>query len=509
MEETPLKNLINNIRSWPLSRKLSLAGITLLSLLLFAVIIFQINRVEYSPLYTDLSQEEASSVTAWLKEQAIPYQLKNNGRSIHVPANSVYETRLNLAGAGLPKQGGVGFEIFDKQGFGVTNFTQKINYQRALQGELARTISSLDAVKTARVHLVIPEKRLLPEQQKHAKASVILDLNSGHNLDPSQIQGIIHLVSGSIEGLEKNMVTVVDTSGRTLSQSSGNDPDNLMLPEKLKFKNSLETNLEMRAQSLLDRALGHGNSVVRVTAELDFTQEAITKEEFDPDSIVPRSEHITGSESGSRQVGGVPGVESNLGDNTGIESMMPTSQNSEITNYEISKTVKKIILPVGRVKNISAAVLLAEKIKHGEQGVEANPVPFSDEEINAISRMVSSALGMDTARGDRIEVVSMPFKESFLEISAEESKTNAYNFLTYIKYVIWIICALILYRILIRPMIKTLRGEFIPYNRTVKELESEYTKEVKALDPPARLRKELEENSVTPTRVIKAWLKEG
>jgi flagellar M-ring protein FliF len=509
MEETSYGNLISNIKGWSLSRKLSLATISLLSMLLFAAIILQANRAEYRPLYTDLSQEEAASVTNWLKEQNVSYQLKNGGRSIYVPAGVVYETRLNLAGAGLPKQGGMGYEIFDKQGFGVTNFTQKINYQRALQGELARTISALEAVKSARVHLVIPEKRLFHDQQEKAKASVVVDLNAGYVLDMSQIQGIIHLVAGSVEWLDKNMVTVVDTGGQMLSQNSSNDPDQMMLPEKLKYKNTLETSLERRAQSLLDLALGQGNAIVRVSTDLDFTQEAITKEEYDPDSLVPRSEKITASASGVRQTGGVPGVESNLGGDASTDSSIPTTQSSETTNYEISKTVKQTVSPLGRVKNISAAVLLAEQIKPGDKAGEGTPIPFSEADIESIKKMMTTALGIDTERGDRIEVVAMPFKQNMLEISETGSGPAVYDYIPYIKYLALIFCAVLLYRFLIRPVLKTLRGESIMYNKTVKQLEHENVQEMKALDPPARLRQELAQNSVTPTQVIKAWLKEG
>src|SRR6056297_1297335 len=196
MAEASYKNILNNLRAWPLSRKLALAGVATLSVVLFAVIIFQTYRAEYQPLYTELPQQEAASVTSWLKEHGVPYKLENSGRSIYVPAGMVYETRLNLAGAGLPSQGGVGFEIFDEQNFGVTKFTQKINLQRALQGELARTIGALDAVKSARVHLVMPEKRLLKEQQEEAKASVVVDLESGRSLGGRQTRGIVHLVAG-------------------------------------------------------------------------------------------------------------------------------------------------------------------------------------------------------------------------------------------------------------------------------------------------------------------------
>jgi flagellar M-ring protein FliF len=282
-----------------------------------------------------------------------------------------------------------------------------------------------------------------------------------------------------------------------------------MLPEKLKFKNTLEANLEKRAQSLLDRALGPGNSVVRVTANLDFTQEAITKEEFDPDSVVPRSESVTESKSGKNQSGGVPGVESNLKENSSANSLTQSSQTSEVTNYEISKTVRKIVNPVGKIKNISAAVLLSEKMSIGANGGQATTVPFSAEEMEAIRKMVASALGIDVARGDRIEVVSMPFSQKLLEAGATDSGRSVYDYLPYIKYFLFLVGAFFLYRLLVRPVITTLRAESTTYNKTVEELESEYAQDIKALDPPERLRRELAENSVTPTRVIRAWLNEG
>ncbi|MCF8107794.1 MAG: flagellar M-ring protein FliF [Desulfohalobiaceae bacterium] len=509
MAESSLKTLLANIRSWPLSRKLALGGVAFVSVLFFLLIIFQAQKAEYRPLYTDLPQQEAASVTAWLKEQGIPYELKQNGRSISVPASQVYETRLNLAGAGLPKQGGVGFEIFDKQSFGVTKFTQKINYQRALQGELARTISALDAVQSARVHLVMPEDSLLQSRQKEAKASIVVELVQGSVLGAGQAQGIVHLVAGSIEGLKKNQVTIVDTSGRTLNQRSGDDSHLALLPDKLKFKTTLENRLEANAQSLLDRALGAGNSVVRVTAQLDFTQEAVTKEEYDPDSLVPRSEQVTESASGYKQSGGVPGVESNLGDGSASGQTVPSSKSSEVTNYEISKTVKQIKSPVGKIETISAAVLVAETFKPGAADGEGTYAPISPEKIDSIKRMVTSAIGLKPDRGDRIEVVSMPFQKTMLEGAEAASKPSIYAYIPYIKYLLLLVSAVLLYLILIRPLLKTLRSESVQYNKTVTEVEGELDQEPKALDPPARLRQELAQSSITPTQVIKTWLKEG
>ena len=511
MAESSYKNILENIRSWPLSRKLALGGVAALSIILFAVIIFQSNKADYRPLYTDLPKEEASSVTSWLKENGVPYELENSGRTINVPAGMVYETRLNLAGAGLPRQSGVGFEIFDKQNFGVTKFTQKINYQRALQGELSRTIASLDAVKSARVHLVMPEKRLLKEQQQPAKASVVVDMESGGQLEMNQTRGIIHLVSGSIEGLDKGHVTVIDTRGRTLSSNEDQDPAMAMLPNQLKFKNKLEERLENNAQSLLDRALGQGNSVVRVTADLDFTQEAITKEEYDPDSLVPRSEKITESESGGRTSGGVPGVESNLGDGKSAGGGATSStQSSEVVNYEISKTVSQIQSPVGKLEKVAAAVLVAEPFNPAANGGEGAHEAIAQEKLNSIRTMVATAIGIDSARGDKIEVVSMPFQKKMLEPAAGETGPAIYDYIPYIKYLLLLVCAVLLYLALVRPMVKTLRQEALPRQEAPAELEGAYGgQEARALDGPAMLRNEVANHSVTPAQVVKTWLREG
>ncbi|MCF8024335.1 MAG: flagellar M-ring protein FliF [Desulfobacteraceae bacterium] len=510
MAETPYKSIVDNIRNWPFSRKLALAGMTLLCMLLFGLLIFQARKAEYRPMYTELPRQEAASVTAWLKEQGVPYKLENNGRSIYVPAGMVYETRLNLAGAGLPKQGGVGFEIFDKQNFGVTKFTQKVNFQRAMQGELARTISALEPVKSSRVHLVLPEDRLLQEQQEPAKASVVVDLAVGSGLNGGQTQSIIHLVAGSIEGLDKARITVIDTKGRVLSESKGRESGMAMLPDKLKFKNTLESRLEDRVQSLLDKALGRGNSVVRVTAELDFTREEVTSEEYDPDSLVPRSEKITESTSGRRQSGGVPGTESNLGEARQTGDSTASTKSSEVINYEISKTVKQVERPVGEVENISAAVLVADKFKPGGSGEKGTYVPLSDEKLTSIRKMVVSAIGLDNSRGDRVEVVSMPFEKEVLNAGPSTTEPGIYDYLPYIKYLIVLVCALLVYLFLLRPVIKTLRGETGSYQQdSWPELAYESEEGSKSMDSPARLRKEIENSSVTPAQVVRTWLKEG
>src|SRR6056297_980181 len=515
-EQGSKKNIIQVIRDWPLSRKISLAAVGVICILLFALLIFQSQKIEYRTLYANLPTKEASSVVTWLKENNVPYDLRNNGKSIYVPSNMVYETRLNLAGAGLPQGGGVGFEVFDKQNFGVTEFTQKVNYQRALQGELARTVAALEPVKSSRVHLVLPEKRLLKEQQKPAKASVVVDLATGRSLGSGQIQGIVHLVSGSIQGLDKDQVTVVDGSGNILNKNSGQLVDGELGPERLKYINMLETRLEDRAQSMLNAALGPGNSVVRVSAQLDFSKKMSTEERYDPDVLVPRSEKSTEKTSGASASGGIPGTESNLRDGSGSSSGTASSSSSETVNYEINKTVNRIQDSVGDIERLSVAVLIKDKFMPGGQGQEGEYQARSQEELNSFKAMVSSALGLKSSRGDTIEVVSMPFKKTPVEGTKVSTPSGYYKYLPYVKYLLIVIGLVLLYFFLIRPLLRTLRGESVQYPMTVRELEEGYGEEgqsARELEPTAQLKRQIEqeiaEKRTTPAQVIRVWLKEG
>ena len=251
------KNMLDVIMQWSLARKLSLIGATAVSVLLFSLIIMQSQVADYSLLFANLPSRDAASVVEWLKGHKVPYRLEDGGRDILVPADKVYEARLELAGSGL-SEGGVGFEIFDKQSFGMTDFAQKVNYRRALQGELVRTITSLAPVEAARIHLALPEKRLFRNQQQAATAAVIIKLSSGRSLKDSQLQGIIHLVAGSVEGLESENVTVVDSTGKALSKSRSDEMAGPTSPGMLNYQQTMEQRLEIRAQSLLDRALGGG-----------------------------------------------------------------------------------------------------------------------------------------------------------------------------------------------------------------------------------------------------------
>ncbi|MCF6185924.1 MAG: flagellar M-ring protein FliF [Desulfobulbaceae bacterium] len=516
-----LQILAGRIKEWPLPRKLALVAVTLISVALFAVIILQARTADYQLLYSNLGESDAASIVEWLKGNNTPYQLTDNGLSIRVPTSGIHEIRLQLASAGLPQGGGVGFEIFDKQSFALTDFVQKVNYTRALQGELARTIASLKPVETARVHLALPEKRLFKNQQKPATASVIVNLKPGRQIHESQIQGIVHLVSSSIEGLSPDDVVIIDQNGNVLTRTDDKGLLGSMSPDMLEFQLKVEKNMEERAQSLLDKALGLKNSMVRVTASLDFSQFEKTEELFDPEEPVIRSEQVNEEKSGSEIVGGVPGVQSNLqgASSTSAGATPPSSRSQRTTNYEISKVISKTINPVGTVQKISVSVLVADKIVPATREEEQKSVPRTETELLTLEKMISSALGLDKTRGDKIEITSMPFIETAI-ITADEglSENMLYTYMPVIRYGILLLAGLLIYFLMIKPLIKTLRTDVTQHYKTVQELEKEQAKtaqaaqqaELEALmrDPVLRIREAIQSNPVFAAHILKNWLHE-
>ena len=517
------KNIVALISEWPLSRKIALGAVALISIALFTVIIIQSQTAAHQLLYANLSETDAGSVVNWLKAQKIPYQLKNNGRNIWIPADKLYETRLDLAANDLPTGGGVGFEIFDKQSFALTDFVQKVNFTRALQGELARTITSLAPVESTRVHLALPEKRLFENQQKPATASIIVTLIAGRTLDKEQVQGIIHLVAGSVTGLSPEDVKVIDASGKVLSSSEKENSDQSVSLDMLAFQQEVEHRMESRALELLDKAVGADNSMVRVTATLDFTKVEKTQELFDGDDPVIRSEQLQEEASGNLNNGGVPGVEANLQGNAPQEGgTTPTaSKSSRTTNYEISKTISKTVNPVGGITKLSVSILVADKSIPGQDQEPATSQPRSEEELKSLETMVASALGLVKERGDSINIVSMPFTEppeDVLLVDTAPAKV-LYEYLPFIKYGLIGIGALFLYFLLVRPLIKTMTGEVTQHNKSLADMEQELAAPPPVVDEPLpeippdemilQLRKEIARNQVPSAYIIKSWIQEG
>lgn len=424
-------------------------------------------------LFTNLGSEDAASIIDKLKETKVPYETTGGGSTVLVPSDQVHDLRLQLATQGLPHGGGVGFEIFDKTSIGMSEFVQKLNYRRALQGELARTIAQMPEVERARVHLALPERRLFASEQEKARASVIVALRNGQQLSQSQVQGVIHLVSSSVEGLQARDVTVVDGHGRMLSATVTDETAGLSNTQ-LDYQRSIEKDVESRIQSMLERIVGPNKAVVRVSSVVDFRKVETTEERYDPNSQVARSEQ-RGQEkaNGSNGVGGgVPGVQSNVPPGTDEEPAQTSSSSSqtknETVNYEISRTISKIVEPVGVVKQLSVAVLVdgiyeAAKAPEGQSGdapVTARKyTPRSEEELKRIEEIVKKAMGFSADRQDQVQVVNVQFgtePEETQATTVEASAEGAKPWLPYLRYGVGILLFAVILLFVVRPLLAML-----------------------------------------------------
>ncbi len=384
---------------------------------------FYAGRTDYAPLFTNLGPEDASAIVVKLRETRVQFQLADGGKTIKVPAKSVYETRISLAGQGLPQGGGVGFEIFDKNFLGMTEFTQRLNFQRALQGELERTIRQISAVEQARVHLVLPEKELYTEKEKEPSASVILKLKPSARIEKGQIKAILNLVKTSVEGLKENNISVIDTNGTLLSRSYDEDQyafTSEIVSSQYELKKQLETHVESQVASMLARILGPGRAVVRATVEIDLAKKEATEETYVPiegmkeggilRSQQKKSEYFKGT--GSTAGVGVPGATTNIGNVPGYQQTSSSGGSSDYTkdesvaNYEINKKVAHSISTPGEIKRLSVAVLLDGNLPA--------------EKINTIKQAVSSGIGLNQQRGDQIVVETVDFDKTYLEQEKKE-----------------------------------------------------------------------------------------
>ncbi len=462
-----LNRLIEPFMALSAGKRMLIASVVFLAAIAFAVLIFVANRTDYRPLFTNLSSEDAGEIVKKLKEAKTPYQITPDGKGIMVPSDKVYELRMSLASEGLPQGGGVGFEIFDRKNFGMTEFVQKLNYQRALQGELSRTISQIAGVEQARVHLVIPEKSLFKESEKPATASIVLKMKSNRALRDSEVQGVVHLVSSSIEGMDPEHVTILDSRGKILSKGGSSDPTARMTSAMQETQRAYEKNVEERIQSLLDRIVGGGKSVARVTATFDFKQVERVEEKFDPESIAVRSEQRTEEKGASSTSGaGVPGVQTNLAKAApaAATSSGGGSKNDETLNYEVSRSTAKIIEPVGALSKISVAVLVDGKyeappaVKDG-QTAKAKYTPRSPDELQKIETLVKSAVGFNGERGDQLSLQNIPFQDTGESGVVENAAwwTNPF-FLSLAKNLIIGLGFLALILFVIRPLLSSLRS---------------------------------------------------
>lgn len=384
-----------------IKQKVLFSGGALLILALAIFLIVLAGRPKLVPLYTDLGPEDAAAVVEKLREKKVPYELGNEGTAVLVPASEKYELRLDLAGEGIPKGGRVGFETFNQTRFGETESERRIRYLAALTGELETTIMKLDATEDVRVHIVIPEPSLFLDQEKDATAAIVLKLKPGRELQEQQVNGIMHLVAGSVDGLKPENVTVLDTQGNILSEgfdNQGTSQTSVLTTKQIQFEQDFERRIEKSVQSMLEKVAGPGKVVVRANAVLDFDQVEITKEDYGDKQV--RSQQVTeeSSTSNTTNPGGNPGVDSNIPqypEVTGGDSGGSSQRTEKVTNYEIDKAGERRIVAPGQVKQLSLSVIM-----------DGEPDALKQREIEML---VASAAGVNPERGDNLTVTYMPF----------------------------------------------------------------------------------------------------
>lgn len=523
--EVYLQGTKNYIRSLPKAKLYTYLFILVTTLGAFVLGISFIERENYSLLFSGLTVEEASGVVARLKEMKIPFRLEAGGTAIYVPKEKLYEARLNLASQNaLPGSSGVGFEIFDKTNYGMTEFLQNVNLRRALQGELQRTINQLPEVRASRVHIAIPERSIYLERDKEPQASVFIKLKPGRTLSREQVLGIVHLVASSVEGLKPENVVVVDSNGQILHKGGERQNPLFVSAQHFELQRAVERRIEESVQSMLDRFLNQGKSIVRASVELNLKKVERFEEEYHPEKVAPTSEKRIKEKSLSKSggVGGVPGVRSNLqGEASRETEKNQTSEKEELeVGYEVSKVVRKIVEPYGDIRRISLAVVVDGKyeVTKTNKSEEIKYIPRSEKELEDIKRLISRAVGLNEERGDKIEVINIPFETEALsdEKALIEKEEKRELIFALAKYGLYLILGLTILLFVVRPFLSSLKENSLSKKHPLSELEriEEVRKEMlegahqAALDSSEARMKDMGIDKEVVAAVVKEWIRE-
>ena len=460
------KNIFNNM---PLSRKIATGAILFLVIMAFAGMFYWANKVNYRPLFTNLTAEDAAVIIEKLKEKRVPYKIEGDGNVISVSENKVYDIRLELAAEGLPKGGFVGYEIFDNSEFGTTEFVQKLNRQRAIQGELARTIQSFEQVDEAKMMIVLPKDSVFIEETKPATASVLLKLNS--DIEEEKVESIVHLVASSVEDLTPKEITVVDTTGRVLYKHATEEEQAEKLADErantqLKYKAHLEKTLTNRIQTMLERIVGKDNAIVRVSADLDFSEVSSHEEIYDPDERnTPFVRSRKNSVKSMEKLGGSQGMVSSVNpvvppDAAGGAGVKEKCEsNDDVVNYELSKIMRQKVKPLAVLTRLSVAAVVDGTYEY-EEDKEGNQkkkfIPRTDGEMTQFRQIVEKAMGYDENRGDQVTVESFAF--THVEEKMGEPTDGMKAFMKdYGRTVANLVLILVLFIFVVRPLIKAAR----------------------------------------------------
>jgi flagellar M-ring protein FliF len=424
----PSPGLLARVAALPAGTKMKLgAGMALLLATIIAITLWS-SQGDWRVLFANLPDKEGGAVVAQLSQMNVPYKFTEGGTAILVPADKVHEVRLKLAQAGLPKASVVGFELMDNAKFGQTQTQERVNLQRALEGELTRTISSLAAVESARVHLALPNQNGFFREEQKPSASVVVMLHPGRTLDAAQLAGIVHLVSSSVPELSPKAVSVLDQTGTLLTEAADRNPQGLD-PTQLQYVSQVEDVYRKRIQELLEPVVGRENLRATVAADIDFSQSEATSEMFKPNQGDPkdasvRSQQMSQTNGSNPQPSGIPGAASNqppvpaTAPITGASAPLQVAQGGTsggsdhretVTNYEVDRTVRVTHNATGQVRHLNAAVVVNNRVTTDAKG-KVTATPLSQEELDKLTALVQEAIGYDKSRGDSVKVINAPFK---------------------------------------------------------------------------------------------------
>ena len=414
-----MQGLVEFVKTLGASRIAAMGAVTIALIGFFVFLIMRVTAPQMTPLFTDLTYEDSAAIVKELDRQAVPYQLREEGNIVLVPKDRVARLRMSFAEGGLPKGGGVGYEIFDKsEVLGTTSFVQNINNVRALEGELARTIRSLDRVQDARVHLVMPDRPLFSRDKVEATASIVLKVRGA--LEQSQVRAIRHLVAGAVNGLRPERVSIVDERGQLLADGAGNDANGSDVSTDER-QTAFEKRLRGQVEAIVSSVVGPNHARVQVAADFDFNRITQTSDKFDPEGRVVRSsqtrEETSATNDGKENqvtVGNeIPGGQRQPapGATDSAAARDESRKSEEIVNYEISKTTKTEVIEGGRLNRVSVAVLVDGTYGKNDKG-ESTYQPRSKEELDQIATLVRSAIGFNQKRGDQVEIVNLRFAET-------------------------------------------------------------------------------------------------
>ena len=394
-----LKNLQNRFSALTTTQKALVIGLPVVAFSLIVTLIIYALQPDYAVLYSNMNPEDMNAVLTELDKEGIKYKVGADGRSVYVEEGKVRDIRLKLAAKGIPNKGVIGYELFDKGTIGLSEFQQRVNFKRAIEGELVRTILRFKNIEDARVHIALPEKSIFLRDEKEPSASVFIKLRPGSSISLEQVKAIRNLVSASVENLKPENVVVIDDKGRNLTSALEDEGEEAVSNKQLKIRKEFEREIEKKIQTALEEVLGYGNVKVRVSAELDFSKHQKREEIYDPDQVAVVSEQKRKEKSTGSQMGGVPGAESNIPPGAGVNTQQTstTEKKETITNYEVSKKEIVSVDNTLKIKRLSVGVIVNSELK--------------DVDVESIKKVVSASVGLDEKRGDTLSVVSVPFKK--------------------------------------------------------------------------------------------------